>query len=106
MIRRLRKQDVMRLFKKEWTSAEADEWTIHDTVTVLISPVIYVIILVGFTMSVLLIPLGFAVLAAGAALFIIMIRIVNPKLTAVSKGYEKKQKEYIEDLERKVKWEE
>ena len=37
---------------------------------------------------------------------LVMIWIINPKLSSVSEGYEKKQKEYIEELERKIKWEE
>lgn len=95
----------MKLFRKDWDSARADDWTVHDTVTVILSPVIYVMILVGFTMSVLLMPAGFVILAVGAVLFVVMIKIINPKLSAVSKGYEKKQKEYIKELERKVMWE-
>lgn len=96
----------MDLFRRDWTPEEADYWTIHDTVSVIISPIIYVIILAGFAMSALMRPLGFVILGIGAVLFIIMIKIINPKLSAISKGYELKQKEYIEELERKVKWEE
>ncbi len=95
----------MNLFRRDWTPAEADEWTVHDTVTVIISPVIYILILVGSSLAMLLIPAGFAALAVGAALFIIMVKIINPKLSATSKGYEAKQKEYLEELEKKVKWE-
>jgi len=31
--------------------------------------------------------------------------VIDQKLAAVSRGYEEKQKHYIEELERKVKWE-
>ncbi len=96
----------MNLFRKDWTSAEADEWTVHDTLAVIISPVIYMLILVGASLAALLIPAGFVLLAVGAALFVFMIRVINPKLSAISRAYEKKQKEYIEELEKKVKWEE
>ena len=95
----------MKFFRKDWTPAEADEWTMHDTIAVIISPVIYILILVGTSLAALLIPAGFIALAAGAVLFVVMIKIINPKLSATSKGYEAKQKEYIEELERKVKWE-
>ena len=95
----------MKLFRKDWTPAQADEWTIHDTLAVIISPVIYILILVGSSLAALLIPAGFIALAIGAVLFIVMVKIINPKLSATSKGYEAKQKEYIEELERKVKWE-
>ena len=95
----------MNLFRKDWTPAEADEWTVHDTLAVIISPVIYILILVGSSLAALLIPAGFTALAAGAVLFIVMVKIIDPKLSATSKGYEEKQKEYLEELEKKVKWE-
>jgi hypothetical protein len=95
----------MNLFRKEWTPAEADEWTIHDTVAVIISPLIYLLITIGCMLSFLLIPVGFVLLAVGLILLIVLIRVINPKLGAISEGYEKKQKQYIEELERKVKWE-
>jgi len=96
----------MNLFRKEWTPREADEWTIHDTAAVIISPLIYLFITIGCMLSLLLVPVGFVLLAVGVILLIVLIRIINPKLSAVSEGYEKKQKQYIEELERKVKWEE
>ncbi|HSG27685.1 MAG TPA: hypothetical protein VLA34_04330 [Candidatus Krumholzibacterium sp.] len=93
------------MFKKDWTPAEADEWTMEDTVTVVISPLIYVLIMIGGAMSALMMPLGFAILALGIALIFVMIKIIDPKLSAISKGYEEKQKHYIEELEKKMKWE-
>ena len=95
----------MSLFKKEWTPGEAEDWTVHDTVAVIVSPMIYLLITLGCMLSVLLIPVGFALLAAGIVLLILLIRVIDPKLGAVSEEYEKKQKRYIEELERKVKWE-
>ncbi len=96
----------MPFFRKEWKAREAEEWTREDTFTIIVSPLVYVLVLIGCAMSALLIPAGFVILAAGVILMVIMIRLINPKLSAVSKDYEKKQKEYLEDLERKVKWEE
>ena len=95
----------MTLFRKDWTPAEADEWTVHDTLAVVISPIIYVLILVGASLAARRMPLGFVLRGRGAVLFVIMIKVINPKLSAISEGYEKKQKEYIEELEKKVKWE-
>ena len=40
--------------------------------------------------------------AAGAVLFVVMVKIIDPKLSATSKGYEEKQKEYLEELEKKL----
>jgi hypothetical protein len=96
----------MNLFRKEWTPREADEWTIHDTLAVIISPLVYLLITIGCMLSFLLIEVGFVLLAVGVVLLIVLIRIIDPKLSAISAGYEKKQREYIEELERKVKWEE
>ena len=96
----------MDMFRKDWTPAEAEEWTKEDTAAVIISPIIYVAVMIGGAMSALLMPLGFVILGAGLVLMLVMIRLINPKLSAVSRGYEEKQKHYIEELEKKVKWEE
>jgi len=95
----------MPFIRRQWTSKEADEWTREDTITVIISPIVYVLLMVGTALSMLLIPAGFAILAAGIVLMLVMIWIINPKLSSVSEGYEKKQKGYIEELERTIKWE-
>jgi hypothetical protein len=100
------RKESMAFIKRQWTPKEADEWTREDTITVIISPLVYVMLMIGVALSVLLIPIGYAILAAGVILLLIMIWIINPKLSAISEGYEKKQKEYIEELERKIKWEE
>jgi hypothetical protein len=93
------------LIRRDWTPGEANEWTKEDTVAVILSPLVYVLILVGCALSVLLIPAGFLILLAGIVLLFVMIHIIDPKLSAISEDYEQKQKEYIEELERKVKWE-
>lgn len=95
----------MSLFRKNWTPREADEWTVHDWIAVIISPMIYVLLTIGVMLSMLLITAGFIMLAAAIVLLVLLIRVINPKLDAISEGYEEKQKEYIEELERKVKWE-
>ena len=96
----------MALIRRIWTSKEADEWSKEDTMTVIISPIIYVLFTLGTALSFLLIPVGFLLLAAGIILTLIMVYIINPKLTATSREYEKKQKQYLEALEKKIKWEE
>ncbi len=96
----------MRFVRRRWTPKEAEEWTREDTITIIISPLIYVLLIVGVALSVLLVPVGFVILCAGIALLLVMIYIIDPKLSAISRGYEEKQKEYLEELERKVKWEE
>jgi sensor histidine kinase YesM len=95
----------MNLFRKDWTPKEADEWTIHDWVAVIVSPVIYLLLTIGVMLSMLLVTAGFVLLGVAIVLLVLLVRVINPKLDAISEAYEKKQKEYIEELERKVKWE-
>ena len=62
--------------------------------------------MIGVALSIMLIKIGFVMLAVGIVLLLVMIYIINPKLSAISEGYEEKQKHYIEELEKKVRWEE
>jgi small-conductance mechanosensitive channel len=91
--------------KREWSSRDADRWTREDTLTVILSPLVYILLLVGSALSLLLVPVGFFLLGAGVALMLVMIAVIDPKLSAISRAYEEKQKEYLEELERKVRWE-
>jgi uncharacterized membrane protein YbaN (DUF454 family) len=93
------------LLRRRWTPEEADEWTREDTFTIIVSPIIYVLLLIGVALSIFLVPAGFVMLAIGIVLLLVMVFVIEPKLSAVSKGYEQQQKKYIEELERKVKWE-
>ena len=92
--------------KREWTADKAERWTIEDTVTVIISPLIYLLLMIGVAMSALMMPAGFVLAGLAIVLIIVMVRVINPKLSAISEEYEKKQKQYIDELEKKVKWEE
>lgn len=96
----------MGFVKRKWTAKEADEWSKEDTLTIILSPLIYMALMIGCALSAFLLPIGFIILAAGIILLVVMIYIINPKLSAVSEEYEKKQKEYLKTLDRKIKWEE
>lgn len=95
----------MSFIKRIWTPREAERWTKEDTITVIISPIIYMLLTIGVALSALLRPAGFVLLAAAIALILLMVYIINPKLTAISEEYEKKQKRYLEELDKKIKWE-
>ncbi|MCP5106562.1 MAG: hypothetical protein GY950_24470 [bacterium] len=95
----------MALIRRTWTAKDADEWTKEDLITVIISPVIYFLFTIGTALAALLIPLGFVLLGFAVVLTLVMIYIINPKLSVISGDYEKKQKQYLEELEKKVKWE-
>lgn len=96
----------MSFIKRTWTAAEADEWTKEDWLAILISPMAYILIMLGVALSFLLLPTGFILLGVGGLATAIMHWIIDPKLKAISDEYEMKQKQYILELERSVRWEE
>jgi hypothetical protein len=92
--------------KKRWTAQQADQWTKEDYITFIISPLIYVLLLLGTAFSLLLLWYGWVILGVSLILLVIMIKIIDPKLKAISEDYELKQKKYLEDLEKIARWEE
>ncbi len=92
--------------KKDWTAREADRWTKEDFVTFIISPLIYILLAVGVAMSLLLLWYGWVLLGISVILLVIMFKIIDPKLKAISEDYEIKQKEYLQELEKIARWEE
>ena len=96
----------MVLIKRNWTPSEADEWKKEDWMAIIISPAAYFFLAIGVGLSFLLLPVGFILLAIGIVLTIILHWIIDPKLKVISNEYEKKQHEYLEELERNVRWEE
>ena len=94
----------MSIIRRKWTPAEADEWTKEDWLAIIISPLAYILLTVGTGLSFLLLPIGFITLAVGIILTILMHWIIDPKLKTISNEYEKKQKEYLMDLEDKARW--
>jgi len=95
----------MALIRRTWTPKEADNWTKEDVMAIIISPITYILLTLGVAFSALLMPIGFILFFLGVALTLFMAFIINPKLSTISDEYEKKQKHYIEDLEKQVKWE-
>ncbi|MCC6859973.1 MAG: hypothetical protein IT158_15505 [Bryobacterales bacterium] len=90
---------------RDWTPADADEWTREDWITIVISPLVYVLLMVGTGLSLFLIPAGYITLAAGVVLTGLMHWIIDPKLKVISGEYEKKQRDYLEQLEKQARWE-
>jgi hypothetical protein len=95
----------MSLIKRTWTAEEADRWTKEDYITFVISPLVYLLLMIGTALSLLLLWYGFVLLALGIVLMLVMIWIIDPKLKAISLDYEIKQKHYLEDLEKIERWE-
>lgn len=96
----------MAFIKRSWTPAEADEWTKEDLFACIFAVLSYIMLTVGTALSFLLQPVGFVVLAGGIIATLLMFWIINPKLKVISSDYEQKQKEYLIELEKSVKWEE
>ena len=92
--------------KKKWTAQEADKWTKEDYITFIISPMVYFLLALGVALSLLLLWYGWIILGASLVLLVVMVKIIDPKLKAISEDYEIKQKKYLEDLEKIARWEE
>ncbi len=94
----------MPLIRRNWNAVDADEWTREDWITIVISPIAYILLMLGTGLSMLLMPVGYVTLGLGIILTAVMHWIIDPKLKAVSTEYERKQAEYLKDLESKVRW--
>jgi len=90
----------------KWTAEQADNWTKEDYLTFFLSPLIYFLLVLGVALSLLLLWYGWVILGASIILLVVMIKIIDPKLKAVSRDYEVKQKKYLEELEKIERWEE
>lgn len=95
----------MRWIKTRWSPEEADQWTKEDYLTFIISPLIYFLLALGAIWSLLLRWYGWVILGATSVLIWLMIKIIDPKLKAISLDYEKKQKKFLEELEKIERWE-
>jgi hypothetical protein len=96
----------MAWIKKTWTAAEADNWSKEDVISWILSPLTYILTAVSIAFILLLRWYGFVLLAVDVILLIVMFRVIDPKLKAISTDYEHKQKKYLEDLEKIARWEE
>jgi len=96
----------MAFIKRKWTPSEADEWTKEDVIVWVLSPIAYALISVGTAMAIFLELAGFIMLFAGVICTAVIFLIADPKLRVISTEYEKRQKEYLQRLERITRWEE
>lgn len=95
----------MIFIRRKWKPASADEWTKEDLIAIILSALSYFGLTIGIVLSLLLLKIGFILLVVTIILIILMHWIINPKLRAISEDYERKQKAYLEDLERTQRWE-
>lgn len=94
----------MQLIRRTWTAEKADEWTLEDWISIVLSPICYVLLTLGVALSLLLLTSGYVMLIAGIVLTAVLHWIIDPKLRAISAEYETKQQEYLRELEQKVRW--
>ena len=92
--------------RRKWTPDDADEWKKEDWVAIVLSPLAYIGLAVGVALSYLLIKIGFLILGVALVLTALMHWVIDPKLKMISEAYEKKQKHYLEELEKIERWEE
>ncbi|UCC64151.1 MAG: hypothetical protein JSU70_01600 [Phycisphaerales bacterium] len=95
----------MSLFRKQWTPREADEWTVHDFVASVLAMASYVLVAVGVAGALLLRLWGFVALGAGIICIILMYLVIDPKLKAMSEAFAKRQRQYLDDIDKTTRWE-
>ena len=96
----------MALIRRKWSPATADEWTKEDWYALILSALSFTLITIGAALSLLLMTSGYILLLLGIGSAALMFYIIDPKLSVLSADYEKKQREYLEELERIERWEE
>ena len=95
----------MGFIRRQWTAKEADEWRKEDWIAILLSVLSYILLAIGSALSFLLLPIGFIVLGIGIIITLLMYWVIDPKLKTISEEYEKKQKDYLIQIEEIQKWE-
>ncbi len=94
------------LIRRNWTPEEADGWSREDWIAIILSPIVYALIIIGVA-RLLLGLLDGALITLGALVGAFLLYwVIDPKLRAVSSEYEAKQAQYLEELERSVRWDE
>ena len=96
----------MAWLKRSWTPEEADDWTKEDLIASILSPLAYIMLTIGAALSLLALTMGYIIFIIGILLTMAMYFVIDPKLRKISSEYEKKQKAYLEDLEKIQRWEE
>ena len=96
----------MSYFRREWTPHEADEWTKEDYWAMFFSVMSYLFLTLGLAYCFLFPPLGIGLTFLGALCVWVMYVVIDPKLKTISADYETKQKKYLQDLDKNMRWEE
>jgi small-conductance mechanosensitive channel len=95
----------MGLLRKDWSPDQADEWTIHDLLASILSVVAYMLTAIGVAGALLLQAWGFVALVIGVASVVLMYRVIDPKLRAMSEAFAKRQDEFLKHVDKTTRWE-
>lgn len=95
----------MSLFRRSWTVDDADRWTWHDAAACIFGVLAFVLVTVGVAGALLLRSWGFVSLLLAALSTWLTFRVIDPKLRALSEGFEAKQARFLESVERRNRWE-
>jgi len=87
------------------TGKAGREWTTDDLLACVLSALAYFNGLAATALVVMGNLTGWILAVATVFELILMFKIIDPKLKNVSENFEKKQKQYLEELDRIVEWE-
>lgn len=91
--------------RRNWTPEAADEWTKEDYIGMVLSVISYVGIAIGIPLA-FFGWVGWLILGISLVSLLLMIFVIDPKLKAISEEYETRQKHYLAELDKIIKWEE
>jgi len=101
---RARSRGPRPLIRRQWTAAEAQDWTREDWIVIVLSPVVMALLMLGVTGTLLLRVEGLVALVLSIAGGLLIKWVIDPKLTAVSAEYEEQQAAYLRELEQRNRW--
>ena len=95
----------MVFIRRQWTPEDAQHWTREDALAAVLSALGYLLIIIGGTLALLASTAGYFILAAGIGASALMYWVIDPKLRAISREYERRQKEFLARVEGITRWE-
>jgi len=92
------------LIRRKWTPEQANDWTREDWIAVILSPVVFAALMLGVVKLILLQPGGLWMVLGAVLVSGLIYWVIDPKLRAVSHEYEAQQARYVEQLEKRLRW--
>lgn len=97
---------ILHVVKARTTKSDfPQEWSREDLLACILSALAYVNCLAGIALLLMNQWTGYVLSVFTVAQVISMYYIIDPKLRKVSADFEKKQQEYLEELDKIVEWE-